>query len=174
MTEIDKYPISPVEASTIIRDEEFLYFVTGLILNARKSINLVQFIFDIRSQWDEDGIIRNLCNNLIRKQNAGVEVNVLLSEFNLIAAGEIDINNPAVNYLKLHGVNAATFKPNSGKTSLHSKFIVVDDQHAVVGSHNWNLGAMGRNQERSIYIKSQDFCASLNQSFNYYMKRVNA
>lgn len=106
---------------------------------------------------------KDLVHKLIDAKNRGVEVRVLLDRDR-----EEDpykstvINTKALDALKAGGVDA---RFDSEENLLHSKFLVLDSEYAVVGSHNWSAGSYFHYDDRSIVIKSQEFAQELQQRF---------
>jgi hypothetical protein len=48
---------------------------------------------------------------------------------------------------------------------IHSKIVLIDGRHAVVGSHNWTLGSAFRYDEKSVYLESKDLARRLEAEF---------
>ncbi len=68
------------------------------------------------------------------------------------------VNTRAKNFLAANGVPV---KFDSEERLLHSKFVVVDGQTVVVGSHNWSIGSFFEFDDVSLAIAS----ATLAQEF---------
>lgn len=91
-----------------------------------------------------------LLEALARKAASGTTVRVLVDQ-----DGKDDpyksrrINARAVAYLSSHGVEV---KGDSTERLLHSKFVVVDDETVVIGSHNWTAGSFFHYADVSVVI----------------------
>jgi phosphatidylserine/phosphatidylglycerophosphate/cardiolipin synthase-like enzyme len=147
--------------------------VASMIQSARRSIDIVQFILDLNPETDAWKQVRRLCDALARKSSEGVVVRVILAEFRTIQAGNINLNRAAFEYLTRAGVATKVFSPETGVKSIHAKMLLADRQEALVGSHNWSMGAIARNLERSVHVVSPAFVRGLARSFDYYWWRAD-
>lgn len=173
MADTPQNALFPADGLQMVRDSDYLPMVASLIESARQSIDLAQFIVDLNPDTDSWYRIRRLCDALARKAAEGVAVRVILAEFRTIEAGNINLNRAAFEYLKRLGVETKVFAPESGVKSIHVKMLLVDGQEAIAGSHNWSMGAIARNSERSVHILSQPSVRGLGRSFEYYWWRAD-
>ena len=142
-----------VETQTII-GKEFPKKVIPLIDAAKKQISIV--VFDWRWYSDQPGNPVQLFNqSIIRARRRGVAVRALVNSISI------------VNILKDEGCNA---KKLLSENLLHAKMILIDDDIAVVGSHNYSQSAFTTNFEVSVLIRdaerSKEFLIFFNQLFN--------
>ncbi|MEO0997672.1 MAG: phospholipase D-like domain-containing protein, partial [Pseudomonadota bacterium] len=72
------------------------------------------------------------------------------------------INAAAIEFLAERGVPVRT---DSAENLLHSKFVVIDERLAVLGSHNWTAGSYFRYHDTSVAIDSAEFAATLGERF---------
>jgi phosphatidylserine/phosphatidylglycerophosphate/cardiolipin synthase-like enzyme len=141
------------ETQTII-GKEFPKKVIPLIEAAKKQISIV--VFDWRWYSDQPGNPVQLFNQaLVRARRRGVEVRAL-------------VNSVAIcNILKDEGCKA---KKLLSENLLHAKMILIDDDIAIVGSHNYSQSAFTTNFEVSVLIRdaerSKEFLNFFNQLFN--------
>lgn len=72
------------------------------------------------------------------------------------------INAPAVKYLRDAGVPVRQDAP---ERLLHSKFLVIDDDLALVGSHNWSAGSFFQLDDITLVIRSAQVAAAQRRRF---------
>lgn len=115
---------------------EFGKNVVKLIDSATKNIDLV--VYDWRFYPDRPMHPVSLFNQaLIRAVRRGVKVRALLN------AGTY------IDQLRSVGIQART--PKTSRV-LHSKFILFDSEHLLLGSHNFTSNAFTTNFETSVFI----------------------
>jgi len=73
------------------------------------------------------------------------------------------INRPALDYLRERGVEC---RSDVSQRLLHSKFLVLDGERVIIGSHNWSAGSYFKFDDTSVSIVSQEFSAKVTQRFN--------
>jgi phosphatidylserine/phosphatidylglycerophosphate/cardiolipin synthase-like enzyme len=142
-----------IETETII-GKEFPKKVIPLIEAAKKQISIV--VFDWRWYSDQPGNPVQLFNqSIIRARRRGVAVRALVNSVAI------------VNILKDEGCNA---KKLLSENLLHVKMILIDDDIAIIGSHNYSQSAFTTNFEVSVLIRdsvgAQEFLVFFNQLFN--------
>jgi len=120
--------------------KEFPKKVIPLIDSAKRSINII--VFDWR--WYPDDL-SNPCQlfnqSIVRAKNRGVQIKVI--------SNMLDI----VKLLKDLGIEAKKLlTPNL----VHVKLMIIDDDIAVIGSHNYTQNAFTMNYEVSVIIESKD------------------
>jgi cardiolipin synthase len=72
------------------------------------------------------------------------------------------INAAAVNYLLDGGV---TVRVDAARKLLHSKFLVIDDERTIIGSHNWSAGSYFGFDDFSVEVVSARFAAQARRRF---------
>lgn len=102
---------------------------------------------------------------LIKAHRQGVDVRVIVDEgfewdtkLARVSKHRSKKNDAATFYLHQHGIAVRRDDP---KRIMHGKFILVDDDLAVIGSHNWTYSALKRNIEASVLLRGQDDVAEL-------------
>lgn len=73
------------------------------------------------------------------------------------------INRPAVERLLRARVNVRVDLP---ERLLHSKFVLLDDDRLVIGSHNWSAGSYFGFDDLSVLIESEAVCRRQRARFN--------
>lgn len=141
----DKKPIT----QTII-GKEFPEKVIPLIKQARDIINIVVYSW----WWYPDQIgsgIQKFNNALVDAAKKGVNIKVLTNE------------HPTIAILKKNGIKARKLE---SERKLHAKLMIIDNKTAIVGSHNYTMGAFTTNYEISIITQDEEVVNRLKQFFN--------
>lgn len=137
------------ETTTIIGNE-FSEKVIPLIKQSKNTINIVVYSW----WWYPDQIgsrIQKFNNAIIDAIKKGVNVKVMT-------------NNPhTINILSQNKVKA---KKLETKRMVHAKLMIIDGKTAILGSHNYTMGAFTTNYEISIIIQEVKVVKRLNQFFN--------
>ncbi len=116
---------------------EFPKKIIPLINQAKRSIKIM--VFDWR--WypnDPANPCQQFNHAILTAKNRGVEVKVITNV------------EQVVNILNEQGCKAK--QPHS-KNLVHSKMMILDDQHVVIGSHNYTSSAFSMNREISIILR---------------------
>jgi len=95
------------------------------------------------------GMSRELGIKLAAKALEGKDVRVLIN----VVPGNARIaaiNRQGAAWLQERKVRVRCLDP---ARVCHAKLVVVDDRVAVIGSHNWGVGALSRNFEVSVVIR---------------------
>lgn len=100
-----------------------------------------------------------LLDELIAAKARGVDVRVVLDRDR-----ETDpymstvINSKAKRYLEEHGVDCRFDKED---VLLHSKYLILDENLCVLGSHNWSAGSYSEFDDLSFVVESPEMAAAL-------------
>lgn len=161
-TSFDFPPIEMLETDYIIMLENNNYFeqLPIIIKGANHSIKLAMFHIAFPK---ENHPTKVLLDELVNAKNRGVEVKVLLDrdrEFDPYKSTVI--NTLAKEYLEANGV-ACRF--DKEEVLLHSKYMVIDDDVCVLGSHNWSAGSYFQFDDLSLVVKSGILSRQLSQRF---------
>lgn len=96
---------------------------------------------------------RQLVDLLVRKAAEGCRVRVLLDRDDEDDPyGSRLVNAAAARYLAERGVTVRYDRPEQ---LLHSKFLVLDGEVAVVGSHNWTTGSFFTYRDLSVIVRGK-------------------
>jgi phosphatidylserine/phosphatidylglycerophosphate/cardiolipin synthase-like enzyme len=147
--------------TVLLRDAAYREFVLRLFDTAQERIWVAMFYFRYDgSSYPTEPLVRALRAAVDRQ----VDVRVLLDtqiEGDIRAPREINV--AAYEALKASGVNARFDDP---KTLQHSKVVIVDSNHTVVGSHNWTAGSTYVYRDVSLYMESTDLAAWYENRFS--------
>ena len=129
-------------------DLRYLQRVPGLIDRAQEIVRVALFQLMVKGKAAR-GTSRELALQLSAKAREGKEVRVLLN----VAPGKARvaaINRDAAAWLAERKVQVRHIGPSR---ICHAKLVIVDARIAVIGSHNWGVGSMGKNFEVSVVIE---------------------
>lgn len=134
----------------LLRDGSYRPFVIELLSTAQTRIWLMMFFFrfEDRGSYPTDPLMAEL----IAAKRRGVDVRVILDHQDEDDPRPSEqVNKAAYEYLVREGV-PVTF--DSEERLTHSKLLIVDDAHVVIGSHNWTAGSLLVYHDVSLYVES--------------------
>jgi len=159
----------PVSEFTGLNNETYLVKVIELIETAREIIRVIQIDCNYYAPGDRTGpppATNKLLEALVAALNRGVDVE-FLTEYK--AGQSFSPRKQAfLETLRDHG--AAVFLDH-GEITTHSKLIVIDDHYLVVGSTNWSVPALTKNNESSLLLESGDVARVFTQFFDRHKER---
>lgn len=136
-----------VDGMELLPDQAYYPKLLSLIAQANKRIDVCMFFIALGGQ---EHPTRKILDELVEKSNSGVKVRVLVDKDR-----EEDpyksriINSRAAKFLKEAGIMVKTDQTDK---LLHSKFVLIDDNRTIVGSHNWTSGSYFEYQDLSIVL----------------------
>jgi len=154
--------VSQVGCGALLYDGQYLPFLRELLAQAKKSINIMMFF--MKYEEGTDYIVNSLVKCLVEAHRRGADVKVILDR-----DGEDDaarsrlINEPAFQMLRKNGVSVLY---DTEDRMTHSKLVVVDGTHVVVGSHNWTGGSSWAYDDTSIYVESEELARQYHAIFD--------
>lgn len=167
---MNKYDIYPFKEVIPLEDSDFESFLNYAISNASLRIWICMFLINCYPNDDEDLKVRSLLNHLGAKQRENIDVRII-SE---MAKNNVSIHNSnklSYMYGKYHGIKFNFY--NGSKYSMHSKYIIIDQDLCILGSHNFTHGAFSQHKESSIAIYSEDINKRLSSHFYREWKNSN-
>ncbi|HEY2986633.1 MAG TPA: phospholipase D-like domain-containing protein [Candidatus Binatia bacterium] len=157
-------PLTPPETEAewmgVLSGIEYYRALPALFDDARATIEVCMFHIACASPQHPT---RALIDSLIAAHGRGVEVRVLMDQDR-----EEDpyrsaiINAPAKQLFDQAGV-ACRFDP--ADKLLHSKFVIVDGERVIVGSHNWSAGSYFLYDDLSVVIESREIARQFGERF---------
>lgn len=152
-----------VEQAIALKNADYPAYLGAVVREARSRIWAVNFFVNPCVAQDDHYEVRDLLTELGYAQWRGVDVRLLVtrSETPVIRIA----NETTVSFLRHLNV-AARFYSGRGRTSTHSKYLVIDDNLIVLGSHNWSPDAFRLNDEDSVAATSGPLCTWLADEFS--------
>lgn len=138
-----------------LKGPRYLSFLLDAFAQAQQSIQVLMFF--VRYEDDKNYPINAIIDALIAAKARGIEVHVLMDKDREqdIFLSRI-INKDAMKKLRDAGIDARFDDP---ATLTHSKLVIIDDNHVVMGSHNWTAGSMFAYDDVSVYLHSAELGA---------------
>lgn len=159
----DSYPAFEIDRIVPLADDDYYWFVRDRIARAQRRVWLSMFVIDVRRAYDPELHVRSLVQELRRASFNGVQVRVLtgdsrrvigLREMNMVSRSFMLLNRLST---KQHG--------QAYRSSTHEKYILFDDDLAVLGSHNWLDESFNHAAELSVAVQSRDVVRQLEGHF---------
>ncbi len=154
------FDLKKVKSATIITNTNYYPFITEAIKSAQSSIEICMFFMALGGDAHPN---RALFDLLIEKHKSGVMVRVLLDkDRNTDPYGSRIINSKAGAYLEKEGISV---RFDQADTLLHSKYVILDNERVVIGSHNWTKGSFYEYDDISLGLESTSLVADATQRF---------
>jgi phosphatidylserine/phosphatidylglycerophosphate/cardiolipin synthase-like enzyme len=121
-----------------------------LIAGARHRVWVMQYVI----RPDGDGPVQALLTALATARSRGVEVIVGLDRGTIYGSDQPDPkNDAAAAWLTTRGVPVVW---DEDSRTTHAKVLLVDDEFALIGSHNWTRAALVENREVSVRLSDPE------------------
>ena len=154
--------LEPVESISFLLGADYLYEVERLLRQATLDVKVCLFHMALPGASHPT---QKLVDELIGAHERGLRVRVMLDQDRASDPYlSTVINTPAKELLEERGVEC---RFDSSERLLHSKYLVIDDQLSVLGSHNWSAGSYFQFDDLSLVIKSPGFAARLTSRFEH-------
>ncbi len=142
--------VSEISTNETIIGREFPKKVIPLIDQAKTSIDII--VFDWRWYPQDPGAAAQLFNQtIVRAVRRGVKVRVIAN------------NDEIINILKQVGCEA---KKLLTKSLVHCKIMIIDNEIAITGSHNYTQAAFQMNLELSTILRGREEIKRIIEFFN--------
>lgn len=157
------YPAFSIEKVIPLRDKEYYWYVLEHINKATHRIWMSMFLIDVRRAFDPNQEIRSLISSLRYASWRGVEVRIITGDSRKIVQLR-EMNMVSRSYLRSQRLMVKTHRsPES--TGGHDKYIIIDNNIIILGSHNWIDESFNESAEDSIAVFSPDLNHHLSQEF---------
>ncbi|MDA3963180.1 MAG: phospholipase D-like domain-containing protein [Planctomycetota bacterium] len=120
-------------------------------------------VFVLHPEDGGSGPVHDLVAALGAAKARGVDVRFVLDLGKTWGTDTIDPKHEAASAL-LEAAGVPVIIDEIERTT-HAKIVLVDDRHAVLGSHNWTRSAFVRNREVSVYHQDANLIAELEPLF---------
>jgi len=145
----------------LLYDNEFLPQAIALIESAKKHIKISTFKAELLLK--PRGLrLKRLFDLLTEKKSQGIQVDFLVNK-NDNNKSTPRTNIPSMRYLLAHKINVRTLRNNR---CCHAKIIIVDQERAIIGSHNLSIKSCFDNFETSFLILDPANVARLSAIYN--------
>ena len=155
------FPYFQCERALRLSDKDYYLFLLDKIRNSSMSIYATIFIIDvIHDRW---GKIRGMLDELVYAKWRGLDVKIVIGHSKKSLSIDIP-DRMSFRYLRDRGVPIKFSNPPDDY-SLHSKYVVFDDDLVVAGSHNWAYLDIFMSKEDSVAIYSKDVAINFIDEF---------
>jgi phosphatidylserine/phosphatidylglycerophosphate/cardiolipin synthase-like enzyme len=141
------------DAITLVRDRQYAALLEARLESARGRVWAHLFSVNPRVTEDSSLVVRSALQRLVRVARRGVDVRVLVGGNGRGLQGGPPGNDEAVGILGALGAEARVYE-GPGPTGSHAKYVLVDDDFALVGSHHWSPRALGIGGDTSVGVTS--------------------
>lgn len=143
-----------------ISNRKYFPAVKKLIQEARNEIKISIYYISLTSK----GPVSELLNELVNAKKRGVDIEIVLDWDSSPEAFKRDDmkNSKSFSFLKQNGIKVFY---DDNRALNHSKYLVIDREILVVGSHNWSAGAFNSNHESTLLVRSKELAAVYLQYF---------
>lgn len=132
----------------IIFDQEAVFSYLQAIQRAESEILISCFKFNLPKKEKVLGT-RVILDHLINAKHRGVNIKVLI-HFRQPRDEVANANKEVIRRLKNEDIDVRHLRNNR---MLHAKFMVMDENIAILGSHNLSMSSLRRNFEASIIFQ---------------------
>ena len=144
----------------IIKDEEFLAYTRAVLAKAQKDVLLLTYKFELSGRPDARAF-NSLVQVLYDLVGKKILSRILLNNTGR-RSGLTRINENAARVLQKNGLRVR-FLPD-GRCQ-HAKALIVDNEFAIIGSHNWSPKSMTDNSEASVVIHDPGEVSEIKRHF---------
>ncbi len=167
--EIESKRLATESYGRLIFDRQYAPFMDKLLSKCKASLHIVMFFF--RFEDEKSYPTDPLVQKMIEAKKKGADIKVILD---IDEAGDPydsqQINSNIFKYLKSKKIATIFDAPD---TVTHSKVIIIDAQHVVIGSHNWTAGSFYQYDDTSVYIDSVELAEDYERNFEKRWKKLS-
>ncbi len=160
----------PADDVTPLIDKEYYPEVHKALINAKKSILCVMYMAKLDPRHSH-GYEYQLVVDLINAHKKGVSVLVIFDQnvkfWEKGKKRDVIEKKSEYAYKLLSNEGVPVFYDDENKVT-HNKILVIDRYITIIGSTNWTYGALRKNHEASVMIKS----GSVAQTFWEELKKI--
>lgn len=150
----------------LLPGKRYYYHVKAAITGATSRVDVAMFHMAMPGA---DHPTRRLLDALAEARNRGVRVRVLVDRDRAQDPYKSSvINAAAINFLLDAGVRVRVDMP---RKLLHSKFLVIDANRTIIGSHNWSAGSYFGFDDLSVDVESSAFARATRRRFDDLWRR---
>ena len=131
-----------------------------LLRAAERSVHVVLYRMSVYTGYS-DSTANELSEALVRAGGRGLDVRVLIDDCRFYS-DSASANLSAAIFLHERGIPVRFDDPEE---TTHAKLVIVDGEHVVVGSTNWNYYALERNVESNIALLGMPEIAAAYEAF---------
>lgn len=158
-----KYDAVTLDRVVPLRNKDYYWYLLARVRQARRRIWASIFIVDVSRVGDPNRDVRKLLKEIAYARFRGLDVRILTGDSNTTVSIK-QINMIARKFMWIRAVNARRYRPLE-KSSTHDKFVIIDEDIVILGSHNWTDRAFNHNEEDSLGIRSANLARLMEPEF---------
>lgn len=167
MPELRNFRFSALHA---LHDAGYNLALHDVLAAAQKRVWINLFYIGIAPRMDRDYHSRRLLDIVDEKAEDGLNVKVLLGTQDLNTG--LEIQNGLVAHMWGHRFPVRLYSSEWRQYS-HSKYVLIDDDIAVIGSHNWSHRSLSIGRDDSVQVVSSSLAEYLSNDFHRKWVRAN-
>jgi phosphatidylserine/phosphatidylglycerophosphate/cardiolipin synthase-like enzyme len=157
------WPAVRFERAIPLRNRDYYDYLVHQIRSAQRRVWASIFIVNPLRGSDPNLDVRQLFSELVLASRHAVDVRILVGDSHQ-TIGIRESNMVARKLLQLRGLLARCHRAPE-RSSTHEKYVIVDEDLCILGSHNWTHRAFNESQEDSLAVRSADLVLRLETSF---------
>lgn len=151
----------------ILDDTKYFNFMQKILKKAKKRIYIIMFLMHFEE--GDKGSTKRLLDEIVSARGKGLNIKIILDRGEKgCDYGSNIINKNAFDFLTENDIPVL---PDKGDVKTHTKIVLIDDEHIIIGSHNWTAGSFFRYDDKSVYLQSKDMSEKLTEYFNMLWSR---
>ena len=157
------YEAYAIQGAIPLEADAYPAFLRVAIRNALKRVWVAQFLVNPYPFYDPAMAVIGMLKELAGCQRRNVDVRLILDK----VRGSRNMHNAnQLSYLAARKLGIPCHYYSGQRSSMHSKYVVIDDDLLVLGSHNFTDGALAQHAESSVGLFSADLADSLAEDFH--------
>ena|SRR6185295_2231583 len=157
-------PTYPIASAAPLQGKDYLPYILDKIDSAKTRIWASIFIIDARIDKDEYRSVRTLIERLTYAAWRKVDVRVIVGTSTIEDIYVACLTS--ANYMIKQGLNVRSYATVGRRKTTHSKYLLFDNNLAVIGSNNWSHNSFHLAVNSSLAVESDGLAESLSQEFS--------
>jgi len=153
----------PAEEAILLSNQDYFFHVLDRIGRARESIRAAVFIVDVCPSRGGE-VAKRLLDALGRACWLGLDVRVIVGRSRENRTIDL-MDRLSFRYLRELELPVRVANPPR-RSSLHSKYVLFDEDEAVLGSHNWAHFDLFGSRQTSVAVRSVHLARQLGSRFD--------
>lgn len=137
-------------------DDDFLPALLSIFSLAEREILISTFKFQIPNNRPGDPV-NAIYKSLIQAKRKGIDIKIITNIHTRSKVG-YGYNKVSADYLKKYSIETRGYK---NSRIIHAKYVIVDSQYMLIGSHNITKKAITKNHEASIFVDDCTYASNL-------------
>lgn len=162
-------PVYDAEGVRPVRTDSLADELTACAATSRSRLWLSMFLVGLTTE-DSQGAVLRVLREIVLAAARGVDVRLLVDDFTVEPEGGRP-NAPASEWLARRHVAVRTSGVGR-RRSVHAKYLLADDDRALIGSGNLTPGALTSNAELALLVRSRPLTRSLAAAFEREWERA--